>query len=138
VTLTVLKTGKTVLIPDVLVDDGYTETICIQPAFAKELEVYKCRKPASKLKLGNGQIVDDYKYAVGRKKEEVVVCEVEFTEAGATTEKKRKKKTTSSCAFKDVFYDASDNILGCKALAQLGVLVDCTNKHLRKALRAKY
>ena len=92
------------------------------------------RKKSHPLKLGNGSITKEYAYAVGSKSSDVVVCQLKFEEAGVQS--KKRKRETVECTLRDIYCDPKENIIGAKALALLGVLVDC-GKGLRKYMRQK-
>ena len=179
--------NMTVVVKDVLVDDGYTETLCIKNNIAKQLGLKKS-KMSHDLKLGNGSIVKEHKYIIGRKQTDFLACQIMLEPCGFSSsgvvlkesisglesnvpqesssksslvpsDKKRKHdesaseqegdveddnedereysdEKTAKCFLFDVYCDDSENIIGAKALALLGVLVDC-GTGLRKYLRQK-
>ncbi len=119
-------------IPNVLVDDGYTETLCIQPKYAKQLGISR-RRDSHPLRLADGTITQEYAYAIGSKVSDVAVCKIEFE---SVLKGKKRKHETAECVLREVYEDKEDNIIGAKALANLGVLVEC-GKSLRKSTRQK-
>lgn len=176
---------QTVSIENVLVDDRYTETLCIHNDIAKQLGLKK-RKASHNLKLGDGSITKEYKYIIGRKQTDFVACRIKLepkktcipmgfsglessmkydsqeisskSNLGPSDTKRKYEESTSEqegdledvdedegesvdentaeCFLRDVYCDDSENIIGAKALALLGVLVEC-GKGLRKYLRQK-
>eukprot|EP00906_Rhabdomonas_costata_P033459 RCo047160 len=121
------KTLK-IKIPDCLVDDGYSGTICFQPKFAKKLGLHKQKSPAHKIKLGDGSVVDEYAYALPKSKG--MVLKLEFTDPAA------KRKKVEHCILEKVFHDPEENIIGADALARMTLCVE-PGKGVRQALAHK-
>eukprot|EP01035_Chromulina_nebulosa_P034081 gene34081-45690_t len=69
--------GKTVVVKNVLVDDGYTETLCIHSTIANELGLKKS-KTSHDLNIGDGSIIKEHKYFIGRKKTDFVACQIKL------------------------------------------------------------
>ncbi len=57
---------QTVFVENVLVDDGYTETLCIHRKIAEQLGLKRSRA-SHDLKLGDGRIIKEHKYIIGKK-----------------------------------------------------------------------
>jgi 23S rRNA A1618 N6-methylase RlmF len=125
------KNDMSVLIPNVLVDDEYTETLCIQPKYAKMLGLSR-RKKSHPLKLGNGSITQEYSYAMGKTPSDIAVCKFQFQNQIG----KKRIRETVQCTLCDIYEDKEENIIGARALLNLGVLVDCGTS-LRKCVRQK-
>ena len=178
---------QTVFVENVLVDDGYTETLCIHRDIAKQLGLKRSRA-SHDLKLGDGSIIKEHKYIIGRKPTDFVACQIKLepkepcipsnsgvglkesisglessmkhdpleisskSNLGPLDTKRKYEESTSEpeedvedddedekfaeCFLRDVYCDDSENIIGAKALAMLGVLVD-RGTGLRRYLHQK-
>ncbi len=65
---------QTVFVENVLVDDGYTETLCIHRKIAEQLGLKRSRA-SHDLKLGDGRIIKEHKYIIGKKKQILYIAE---------------------------------------------------------------
>ncbi len=75
--MTRIKNKKRVKIENVLVDNGYSETLAIKPEDAKKLDFVKNEFPDHDMILSNGVRTQEYSYKL-EDKDDVIVCELVF------------------------------------------------------------
>jgi hypothetical protein len=130
--LTLFRGNSKIVIPDVLIDGGYSETLCLMPKYAKNLGLVKKTTPEHGLILGNGVVTEEYAYELAEN--EYLKCNIEFEASQGRGRKKLKQ--TSTCTINPVYFGESANILGAEAISDLRLCV-IAGKGLRKATAHK-